>query len=88
MQLILLASILNIVDSLLYLIGATVFRNQQTSTNDFTNVTDIQAFVFNIVGMLAFLAESILDFLHHEFLRNLRNVPLNFLLIYLIFLGI
>jgi hypothetical protein len=62
MQLILLACILNIVDSLLYLIGATVFRNQQTFTNDFTNVTDIPAFVFNIVGMLAFLAESILDF--------------------------
>jgi hypothetical protein len=53
MQLILLACILNIVDSLLYLIGATVFRNQQTFTNDFTNVTDIPAFVFNIVGMLA-----------------------------------
>lgn len=58
----LIGCILNIVGSILYLIGATVFKNQKTSTNDVTNVTNIPAFVFNIAGMLAFLAESILDF--------------------------
>jgi len=58
----LISCIFNIIGSILYLIGATVFKNQKTSTNNFTNVTDIPAFVFNIAGMLAFLAESILDF--------------------------
>ena len=46
--------ILNVVGSILYLIGATVFKNNQSSTNDFTNLSDIPSFVFNIVGMLAF----------------------------------
>jgi hypothetical protein len=54
--------IFNIVGSILYLIGATVFKNQKTSRNNFTNVNDIPAFVFNIAGMLAFLGESILNF--------------------------
>ncbi|CAF1149243.1 unnamed protein product [Adineta steineri] len=64
----LIGCILNVVGSLLYLIGATVFKNNTTttttttSTTDFSSVTDIPAFVFNILGMLAFLAESILSF--------------------------
>src|SRR5690606_3235754 len=49
--------ILNIVRSVLYLIGATVFKNKKSSTNDFTNLSDIASFVFNIIRMLAFLAE-------------------------------
>jgi predicted membrane channel-forming protein YqfA (hemolysin III family) len=55
-----IACLLNIIGSILYLIGATVFKNQKTSSNDFSNLSDIPAYVFNIVGMLAFLAESIL----------------------------
>lgn len=58
----LIGCILNVIGSILYLIGATVFKNKKTSTNDFTNLTDIPAFIFDIVGMLAFLAESILSF--------------------------
>ncbi|CAF0794606.1 unnamed protein product [Rotaria sp. Silwood1] len=58
----LIACILNVIGSILYLIGATVFKNNKTSTNESVNLSDIPAFVFNIVGMLAFLAESILDF--------------------------
>jgi len=58
----LIACILNIIGSILYLIGATVFKNEKTSSSDFTNTQNIPAFVFNIIGMLAFLAESILTF--------------------------
>ncbi|CAF2308087.1 unnamed protein product [Rotaria sp. Silwood2] len=58
----LIACILNVIGSILYLIGATVFQNNKTSTNESTNLSDIPAFVFNILGMLAYLAESILDF--------------------------
>jgi hypothetical protein len=55
----LIGCILNVIGSILYLIGATVFQNNSTST---TNLSDIPSFVFNILGMLAFLAESILSF--------------------------
>lgn len=58
----LIACLLNIIGSILYLIGATVFRNEKTSANNWTNVSNIPAFVFNILGMLAYLAESILTF--------------------------
>jgi hypothetical protein len=58
----LIGCILNIVGSILYLIGAILFKNTTISTNDFTNISDIPTFVFNIVGMLAFVAESILNF--------------------------
>jgi len=89
----LIGCILNIIGSILYLIGATVFKNNQTSTNDFSNLSNIPAFVFNIVGMLAFLGESILTFFTPrvsknpskcsvEFFANLFNLLGN--LIYLI----
>lgn len=55
----LIGCILNIVGSVLYLIGATVFKNKPISLTDFS---DIPAFIFNLTGMLAFLAESILCF--------------------------
>lgn len=59
----LIACILNVIGSILYLIGATVFKNEKTSTTtNFTNISNIPSFVFNIIGMLAFLAESILNF--------------------------
>ena len=58
----LIACLLNIIGSILYLIGATVFRNEKTSTSNLTNIGNIPAFVFNILGMLAYLAESILAF--------------------------
>jgi hypothetical protein len=54
--------ILNVVGSILYLIGATVFQNMTASTNDSSDLSEVPSFVFNIVGMLAFLAESILMF--------------------------
>jgi len=53
---------LNVIGSILYLIGATVFKTAKTSTNDLSNINNIPAFVFNIVGMLSFLGESILCF--------------------------
>ncbi len=53
---------MNVIGSILYLIGAAVFKTNKTSTNDLSNINNIPAFVFNIVGMLAFLAESILCF--------------------------
>ncbi|UJR26196.1 hypothetical protein I4U23_007539 [Adineta vaga] len=58
----LVGCLLNIIGSVLYFIGATVFKNKKISSNDFTNLTDVPAFVLNIVGMLAFLGESILSF--------------------------
>ena len=57
-----IACILNITGSILYLIGATVFRNEKTSNSNSTAISNIPAYVFNILGMLAFLAESILTF--------------------------
>ena len=53
----LIACLLNIIGSILYLIGATVFRNEKTSTSNLTNIGNIPAFVFNILEMLAYLAE-------------------------------
>lgn len=58
----LFACLLNVAGSVLYLIGATVFKNKKMSPSDFANVSDVPAFVFNIVGMLAFLGESVLSF--------------------------
>lgn len=58
----LIACILNITGSILYLIGATVFRNEKTSNSNYTAISNVPAYVFNILGMLAYLAESILTF--------------------------
>jgi hypothetical protein len=55
----LIGCILNIIGSVLYLIGATVFQNKKVS---FTDLSDLPASLFNFCGMLAFLAESILCF--------------------------
>ena len=55
----LIACLLNVTGSVLYLLGATVFKGKTTSVVD---LSDLPTFVFNIAGMLAYLVESILCF--------------------------
>ena len=55
----LIGCLLNVTGSVLYLLGATLFKGKTTSVVD---LSDIPTFVFNLTGMLAFLAESILCF--------------------------
>ncbi|CAF0814372.1 unnamed protein product [Adineta ricciae] len=83
----LFACTLNIVGSVLYLVGATVFKNKTGSTNNFTNATDIPAFVFNIVGMLAFLGESILSFFAPRVTKKPSKCSVEFFAHLLNFLG-
>ncbi|CAF1000102.1 unnamed protein product [Rotaria sordida] len=83
----LIACILNIIGSILYLIGATVFKNQKTSTNESINLNDIPTFIFNIVGMLAFLGESILNFFAPPVSKQTSKCSIEFFAHLLNFIG-
>ncbi|CAF0896164.1 unnamed protein product [Rotaria sordida] len=83
----LIACILNVIGSILYLIGATVFKNQKTSTNESINLNDIPTFIFNIVGMLAFLGESILNFFAPRVSKQTSKCSIEFFAHLLNFIG-
>jgi hypothetical protein len=80
----LIGCLLNVTGSVLYLLGATVFKGKSTSVVD---LSDIPTFVFNIIGMLAYLAESILCFFMPRVSKQTSKCSIEFFAHLLNFIG-
>lgn len=80
----LIGCLLNVTGSVLYLLGATLFKGKSTSAVD---LSDIPTFVFNIIGMLAYLAESILCFFMPRVSKKTSKCSIEFFAHLLNFIG-